>query len=135
MLPSGLPDYVADPEPLSRFLTSDSQFNSGMPRPSAFMPGPRDAKTSVFRQGPDPQEALWEMGDREIGTDRRVRAAALVPAGVVRQARLDVESHEPPPRHANIIGWPNTVDDAESTRAQRKEFALLLAQAATLVRR
>lgn len=135
MLPSGLPDYVADPEPLSRFLTSDSQFTSVMPRPSAFMPGPRDSKTSVFRQGPAPQEALWETGDREIGTDRRVRAAALVTASAVRQAKLDVESHEPPPRHANIIGWPIAANDAESARAQCKEFALLLSQSATLVRR
>ena len=135
MLASGLPEYVADPEPLSRFLTSDSQFNSAMPRPSAFMPGPSDAKTSVFRQGPDPQDALWETADREMGTVRRVRAAALVTASAVRQAKLDVESHEPPPRHANILGWPNAANDAESTRAQRKEFALLLVQAATLVRR
>ena len=135
MLPSGLPDYVVDPERLSRFLTSDSQFNSAMAKPSAFMPGPSDAKTSVFRQCPDPREALWETADREIGTDRRVRAAALLTASAVRQAKLDVVSHEPPPRHANIIGWPNAVNDAESTRAQRKEFALLLAQAATLVRR
>ena len=135
MLASGLPEYVADPEPLSRFLTSDSQFNSAMPRPSAFMPGPSDAKTSVFRQGPDPQDALWETADREMGSLQRVRAAALVTAAAVRQAKLDVESHEPPPRHANILGWPKVANDAESTRAQRKEFALLLAQAANLIRR
>ena len=135
MLPSGLPDYVADPEPLSRFLTSDSQFNSAMPRAAAFMPGPSDAKTSVFRQGPDPRDAVWETADREIGTVRHVRAAAFLSASAVRQAKLDVESREPPPRHANIIGWPNAGNDAELTRAQRKEFALLLVQAATLVRR
>lgn len=135
MLPSGLPDFVADPEPLSRFLTSDSQFKSDMPKPSAFMPGPSDAKTSVFRQGSDLLDSLWAAADREIGTDRRVRAAALLTASAVRQAKLDVESHEPPPRHANIIGWPNLANDVEATRAQRKELALLLAQAATLVRR
>ena len=135
MLASGLPEYVADSEPLSRFLTSDGQFNSAMPRPSAFMPGPSDAKTSVFRQGPDPREALWETADHEMRTLRRVRAAALVTAGAVRQAKLDVEAHEPPPRHANIVGWPSDASDPEKMRAQRKELALLLAQAATLVRR
>ena len=135
MLPSGLPEHVADTEPLSRFLTSDSQFTSAMAKPSAFMPGPSDAKTSVFRQGSNPPQALWETADREIGTIRRVRAAALLTAGAVRQAQLDVEAHEPPPRHANIIGWPSAAIDPDLTRAQRMERALLLAQAAELFRR
>lgn len=52
----------------------------------------------------------------------------------VRQAKLDVEAQEPPLRHANIVGWPNAVDDPEMTKARHKEFALL-AQAAMLVRR
>jgi hypothetical protein len=135
MLPSGLPDRVGDAEPLARFLTSDSHFNSAMPKASAFMPGPADAKTSVFRQAPQPLPVLWELADREIGTDRRVRAAAVLTAADVRQAKLDAEAHEPPPRHANIIGWPTGANDPETTKARRKEFALLLAQAATLVRR
>lgn len=135
MLPSGLPEHVADPEPLSRFLTSDSYFNSLMPKASAFLPGPVDIKTSVFRQPAEPLADLWGIGDREIGPTRRVRAAALLTAADVRAARLDVEAHEPPLRHANIIGWPNVANDAEHTKAQRKEFALLLARAANLVRR
>lgn len=135
MLPSGLPEQVADTEPLSRFLTSDSQFNRVMPKASAFMPGPADAKTSVFRQAPDPLSALWDTADREIGLERRVRAAAVLTAADIRQAGLDVESHEPPPRHANIADWPSDARDPEKMRAQRKELALLLAQAAKLVQR
>ena len=135
MLPSRLPDHVSDAEPLSRFLTSDSQFNSFMPKPSAFMPGPSDAKTSVFRQAADPLTELWEVADREIGPTRRARAVAVLAGAQVRQARLDVEAHEPPPRHANIVGWPSDASDPEKMRAQRKELALLLAQAARLVRR
>jgi hypothetical protein len=135
MLPSGLPEHVADTEPLARFLTSDSQFNSAMAKASAFMPGPADAKTSVFREAPESLPALWATADRELGTDRRVRAAASLTDAHVRRAKLDVEAHEPPPRHANIVGWPNAANDPETTKARRKEFALLLAQAATLVRR
>ena len=135
MLPSGLPEHVADEEPVARFLTSDSQFNSKGAKPSAFMPGPKDSKTSVFRQGADPAHLLWEMGDHEIGTERRIRAAAMLTAAAVRQATLEVESQEPPPKHANISGWPNAVNDSVSTKAQCKEFALLLSQAAVLVRR
>lgn len=135
MLPSGLPERVADTEPLARFLTSDSQFNRVMPKASAFMPGHADAKTSVFRQAPDPLSALWDAADRELGLERRVRAAAVLTAADIRQAKLDVESHEPPSRHANIAGWPSDARDPEEMRAQRKELALLLAQAAKLVHR
>ena len=135
MLLSGLPEQVADAESLARFLTSDSQFNSKMPKPSAFLPGPSDAKTSVFRQNSNPRQALWETADIEIGTERRVRAVAVLTAAAVRQCQLDVEAYEPPPRHANLIGWPKSANDVELTRAQRKEFALRLAQVAELVRR
>lgn len=135
MLPSGLPEQIADHEPLARFLTSDSQFNNVMAKASAFMPGPADAKTSVFRHALDPAPVLWATADREIGTERRVRAAAMLTAAQVRQAKLDVHADEPPLRHANIAGWPSSGDDPEMTRARRKEFALLLAQAAALVRR
>jgi hypothetical protein len=135
MLPSGLSEQVADNEQLARFLTPDSQFNSVMAKASAFMPGPADAKTSVFRQSLEPLPALWATADRELGVERRVRAAAMLTAAQVRQAKLEVQAHEPPLRHANLAGWPNSADDPETTRARRKEFALLLAQAAALVRR
>lgn len=135
MLPSGLPEHIADSETLSRFLTSDSQFNSAMAKASAFMPGPADDKTSVFRQSDDALHGLWATADQAIGTARRVRAVALLSAMDIRRVRLDVEAQEPPPRHANIFGWPSSAGDVEQRRAQRKELALLLAQAAKLVRR
>lgn len=134
MLDSGLPDHIDDKEPLLRFLTSDSQFNSAMPKPSAFMPGPTDMKTSVFRQDATALDELWATADREIAAGRRAKAAAVLAAADIRQALLDVESHEPPPRHANIIGWP-IGGDPDLAKAQCKEFALLLCQAAALVRR
>ena len=135
MLPSGLPEHVADTEPLSRFLTSDSQFNNVMPKPSAFMPRLEDDATSVFRLAADRLPLLWEIADREIGLSRRVRAVAILTGADVRRAKLDVEAHEPPHRHANIVGWPSDARDPEMMRAQRKELALLLVQAAGLVHR
>jgi hypothetical protein len=134
MLSSGLPEQVADTEPLARFLTSDSSFNRAMAKPAAFMPGPADSKTSVFRQAAEPVDRLWDTAEREI-KERRVRAAAMLVAADVRRAKLDVEAHEPPPRHANIVGWPTTPGDPDLTKARCKEVALLLAQSAVLVRR
>lgn len=134
MLSSGLPEVVADNEPLARFLTSDGQFNSTMAKPPGFMPGPLDARTSVFRQAANPVAALWEMAERET-PNRRTRAAAVLTAADVRLATLEVEADEPPPRHANIAGWPEIANDPVATRAKCKELALLLAQASTLYRR
>jgi hypothetical protein len=135
MLASGLPEHVANEEPLARFLTSDSQFNSQMVKPSGFMPGPKDGNTSVFRQAAEPALALWDTADRELGAERRAKSAALLTAGSVRRARLEVIASEPPPRHADITQWPEIANDPEATKAQRKELALLLVQASTLCRR
>jgi hypothetical protein len=135
MLPSGLPDAVEDAEPLARFLTSDKQFNASRVKPSAFMPGPVDDATSVFRQSADDLVALWSIADVELRGDRRARAVAVLRASDVRQASLDVQAHEPPLRHANIVGWPSAVGDRDQTRALRKERALLLSQAALLTLR
>lgn len=134
VLPSGLPEYVADAEPLSRFLTSDSHFNSVMAKPSAFMPRNDSAETSVFRQGPDSLPALWETADGAL-VGRNVRAVAILTGADVRQARLNVKADEPPLKHANIVGWPSGQEDVELMRAQRKERALLMAQAARLIKR
>jgi hypothetical protein len=135
VLPSGFPEHVADDEPLARFLTSDSQFSRQVAKPSGFMPGPTDGNTSVFRQAAEPVQALWDKADREIGQERRAKAAALLTAAHVRQATLDVVASEPPPRHADITSWPEVADDPDATRAQRKDLALLLARASMLYRR
>jgi hypothetical protein len=106
-----------------------------MAKPAAFMPGPRDGNTSVFRQAAEPALALWDIADHELGGERSARAAALLTAASVRRARLEVIASEPPPRHADITQWPEIASDPEATKAQRKELALLLVQAATLCRR
>ena len=135
MLPSGLPKFVGDDEPLARFLTSEGQFNRDFAKAPAFMPGPADSKTSVFRHYSDDLDTLWAVADAELGASRRVRAAAFVTAAQVRKALLDVEAEEPPPRHANIFGWPAVGDDPDHFKALCKAFALSLAQVATLHRR
>jgi hypothetical protein len=135
VLASGLPEHVADGEPLARFLTSDSQFNRQMAKPSGFMPGPLDGNTSVFRQASEPVNELWDTADREIGLDRQAKAVAVLTAAQVRQATLEVAASEPPLRHADITRWPLVANDSDATRAQRKELALLLAQASALIRR
>jgi len=133
MLASGLPDIIADPEELARFLFSLSHFNSKSVKPAAFLPSP-DHETSVFRHGAEPREELWILATEHAAGMRTVKAAALLNAGQVRIAGLDAVADEPPPRHAVLRGWPLN-DNPHLQKAQQKERAILLAQAAVLLER
>jgi hypothetical protein len=134
MLPSGLPEAVADEEPLARFLTSSSLHSATVVKPAAFMPSPKDGNTSVFRHPAEPIEALVAIARAHVVREKNLHGVAMCRAEQVRLAGLTVTAQEPPPRHANIGGWPVVQDDPEQTKAQRKERALLIAQSAMLVR-
>lgn len=129
-LPSGLPEFVGNDEDLARFLTSSSHYNASVVKPSAFMPNPKDGETSVFRHGGEPLEQLKEIAQNNVGTERRIHGAAIIKASVVREVKLDVFAKEPPPRHANIIGWRWAQDDPEFGKAEQKELAAVMAQKA-----
>lgn len=133
-LPSGLSEHVLDEEDLARFLTSSSQFNALMAKPSAFLPSPKDDATSVFRHSGEPREALWQIGTDHV-VHRTMHGAAIIRTRHVRAAMLDVVAQEPPPRHANIVGWPSLAPDPEMGKAERKERAARIAQYAEVVRR
>jgi hypothetical protein len=133
MLPSGLPELVADGEDLARFLPSSSQFNSQMAKPSAFLPAPQSRETSVFRHGAEPLAELWQIGDEHAAAGRNIHGAAIVKAHDVRAVGLSVTADEPPPRHAAIRDWPLD-NDPELQKAKQKQRAALVASKATLVR-
>lgn len=133
-LPSGLPDHVADDEDLARFLTQSSHFNATMAKPAAFLPSPKDRATSVSRHGGALRDELWSLGLVASG-DRKLYGAAILKAGVAREASLEVHADEPPPRHALLIGWPWDESDPEEQKAKQKEIALVLASRAELIRR
>lgn len=134
-LPPGLADSVEDDEDLARYLTSSSLFNAVMVKPAAFLSSPRNGETSVFRHGSEPRAALWHIGGQYAAGDRMLHGAAIVKARHVRAALLEIEANEPPPRHANIVGWAWSASDPEMGKAERKEQAALIAQQAELVRR
>jgi len=135
MLPSGLSEIVDDEENLARFLTSSSQFNAVGVKPAAFLPNPKNGETSVFRRGGHPRESLWRTAEEYLAGARTLHGAAILKAAHVRSASLDVKAQEPPPRHANIVGWPWSKTDPEMGKAEQKERAALIARDAELVRR
>ena len=135
LLSSGLAEIVGDEESLARFLTSSSQFNASGAKPSAFLPNPKDRAKSVFRHESHPRESLWRIAEEHMPAVPTLHGAAIVMAKHVRAARLDVVAQEPPPRHANIVGWPWSQTDPEMMKAEHIERALLIVQWAEVVRR
>ncbi len=132
LLPSGLPDSVADEEDLARVLRSSGHYSSSIVKAAAFLPAPRDMATSVIRHGSEPREELWKLAALFLGIPAR-HGAAICKASVVREQNLQLVPHEPPPRHANIVGWPVNADP-ELQKAQQKELALAIAAQSELVR-
>jgi hypothetical protein len=133
---SGLPVHVADDETLARFITSSSYINSMGVKPAAFLPNPNNGETSVFRHGKTPEDSLWEIGEVEVASigQRNIHGVAFIKTGDVRKESLDVESFEPPEKHADIKGWP-VGSDLELQKAKQKEIALSLAENSELLRK
>ena len=132
---SGLPNAIGDNEELARYLKSSSQYNSHGVKGSAFMPNPVDNSTSVFRQGAEPQDELWELGLKEAVGARTLYGAAIVSASDVVGAGLIVKADEPPTKHAVIFGWPIQSADKDLEKAKHKEIALRIASCAILILR
>jgi hypothetical protein len=134
VLPSGLPEAVADEEVLARFLTTGSHYSSEkrLVKASAFMPEEIHRETSVFRHPGLPVAELRQLGANVIppGSERRLHGAAFLKAASVRRAQLDVVALEPPARHAAIRGWPWSEPDPRLRKGLHKELANDLASAA-----
>lgn len=128
-LVSGLPERVGDGEEIARFLTQRGHFKQQQVSPSAFLPSSQSRETSVSRHGRDPLEALLSLGLAAAGA-RNLYGAALLKAGAIRAASLEIVADEPPERHAVIRRWPWLDNDAREQRALQLQHALMLASAA-----
>jgi len=115
-LPSGLPDYIDDREVLVRFVIQSNWLRSPNDRartsvkPVALMPNmDGDGMTSVYRRL---ESIEWNVG-HELAARRKksLYGAAELVTEQVRSLRLDAIASEPPPKHANIVGWVG-LDDA-----------------------
>lgn len=121
---------LLDPtDPLSRFLKSKRQYSKEKNRvkEGAFLP-PQDRKLSVFQTKEMSEAAIWELGEEAFSASKKpvtLRGRADLSVSAVLKTNLKVEPDNDPPRHANIIGWPEEKSD-------QKSIAQELASEATL---
>ena len=120
----------ANDESVSRFIFSSRFFSAtkSQVKGKAFEPSDRDNSTSVFRIIGLTEEQIWYLGHHFVAQNRTssLRARADVSVSVINNLQLRLVPDEPPPRHANITGWPEEKD-------RRMSLAQLLAAEATLV--
>lgn len=99
-------------EPITRYIFSSSHFSTQNNRVkhNAFMPSSGEA--SVFRTDSLPEPEIWAIG-QGISTQRgqQLHARGDLLTRDVLSLSLAVEPSEPPPRHANITGWPQGKDE------------------------
>jgi hypothetical protein len=124
-------NLIKDDEPLGRYIFSKSHFSSenNKVKSSAFMP-PADLQLSVFRtQGLD-EKTIWNIAENEIikksSSPNKLYGRAEILSFAVKSTGLELDPNNIPPRHANIIGWPQE-------KAKQKMIAIELATKASLV--
>lgn len=123
---SGLETEVGNDESLSHFIFSSTWFspNTARVKYNAFMP--RQGEVSVFRIDRLSENQIWTIGRDVVGYGtRNPKARGDIKAAKVRESRLNVLAAEPPPRHANLVGWP-------SEKSEQKLIAKQLAAGAIL---
>lgn len=94
-------------EPICRFIFSSSHISreNNRVKHNAFMPSM--GETSVFRTLQLPEPDIWAIG-QQISQSRaqQLHARGDLLVNDALSLSLRVEAADPPPRHANIIAWP-----------------------------
>lgn len=125
---------VAPTERLARFVYEDRhlRLSNWTARDSAFKPMRHQGRleTSVFRVTGLTNDAVTDIGQFQR-QDKRLLGFACLAVSEVLQCGLQVESAEPPPLHAILVGWPE--GDDEDAIQQRKAIMLQLASFAGVV--
>ena len=125
-----LPKTVSNREFLTRYLLSKRFFSRKNNRVTrqAFMP-PANMKLSVFRIDKLPEFKIWKIGEKRVASKtqppRNIHGRADIKASNVLETGLRIFPDNIPPRHANIIDWPDE-------KSKRIEIALELAANASL---
>lgn len=125
-----LPRIVSTRETLTRYLLSKKLFSrdNNRVKRQAFMP-PAELKLSVFRTDKLSEFQIWRIGEKRVARKtkppRNLHGRADIKALKVVETGLRIIPDNVPPRHANIIDWPDE-------KSEIIEIALELAANASL---
>jgi len=112
-------DQIDITEDLARYIYFKKHYRSSdhTVKYSAFLP-PRDRRLSVFRISGRSETEIWSIGKNlraQLPLGRAdIRAASVYNAGLV------IDADDDPPRHANIVGWP---EDDSAIKLKAMELA------------
>lgn len=115
--PDPVPLPVTETERISRYVLDKGHFTLGRVKFRAFLPPnnntPDGVALSVGRTEDLTEIAVWEWGDENVAasTGRIILARGDFTLADLRDVSddgttLTVVPDEPPPRHADVIGWP-----------------------------
>lgn len=83
-------------------------------------------EASVYQVSALSEVEMWEIGKGVvIKSSKTLYGCAVISAGHIKEAGLSVLQDNNPPRHANIVGWPDE-------KSEQKPLALRLAGSARL---
>ena len=120
-LGSGLSTLVADDERLSRFVVFRRWLNvqEQYVKAAAFLPD-KKLSTSVFRTTALEEAAIWPLANDTLANREgaQLHGRGDIFCRQVKVTGLEVRAQEPPPRHADLIGW-STEKDAQKSLAQQ----------------
>jgi hypothetical protein len=112
-------------ESITRYILSGNYFNKNTSRvnPRAFEPSKLDNTTSVFRISGLNDQEIWDIGSKNVAipSQRTLHARVDFSVLTVISHGLAIRPSEPPPKHAEIFGWPI---DKDAKMAIAQELAV-----------
>lgn len=104
-------EEINSQEVIARYITSQRWYSrqKDIVKPQAFMPPP-NLKLSVFRIDNLSEPEIWKIGIKKVinkmNKPTNLHGRADIQALKIFDSNLQIEPDNTPPRHANIIGWP-----------------------------
>src|SRR3990170_1342923 len=97
-------------EPVARFIVNSGHLNKSRTKIKrhAFEPAPATRTTSVFRIHSLDEPEVWAIGRAHVADPqgKKLHGRADLAIEAVTSLGLAVVPTDPPPRHAEISGWP-----------------------------
>ena len=114
-----IPKEINGQETIARYITSSRWYSreKNIVKPLTFMPPP-DLKLSVFRIDNLSEPEIWKIGFEKVISKmiqpKNLHGRADIQALNILENNLQIEPDNTPPRHADIIGWPELKEEQKS---------------------